>query len=194
MGGGHNGGNGAYYDPINAVSIAAAAAAAANRQKRMRTSFKHHQLRVMKSYFEVNHNPDAKDLKNLSVRTGLSKRVLQVWFQNARAKYRRGQSTTGGVDDVAAAAAAVAAGQPTSVPPNGPGGSQLSDLGEDSSSGVGYFFTPSSGANQAPRQPSPQPPPPPPTYHHFQTSFASAAASNILNQTEYVSSVDTLLL
>ena len=32
---------------------------------------------------------DAKDLKNLSEKTNLSKRVLQVWFQNARAKHRR---------------------------------------------------------------------------------------------------------
>ncbi|XP_035684412.1 LIM/homeobox protein Lhx9-like isoform X1 [Branchiostoma floridae] len=59
------------------------------RQKRMRTSFKHHQLRAMKSYFALNHNPDAKDLKQLAQKTGLTKRVLQVWFQNARAKYRR---------------------------------------------------------------------------------------------------------
>jgi len=48
------------------------------RQKRLRTSFKHHELRVMKSYFALNHNPDAKDLKQLSIKTGLSKRVLQV--------------------------------------------------------------------------------------------------------------------
>ncbi|XP_045126830.1 LIM/homeobox protein Lhx9-like isoform X2 [Portunus trituberculatus] len=59
------------------------------RTKRIRTSFKHHQLRTMKSYFAINHNPDAKDLKQLSQKTGLSKRVLQVWFQNARAKWRR---------------------------------------------------------------------------------------------------------
>uniref|UniRef100_F1L4V9 LIM/homeobox protein Lhx9 n=1 Tax=Ascaris suum TaxID=6253 RepID=F1L4V9_ASCSU len=59
------------------------------RSKRMRTSFKHHQLRTMKSYFNLNHNPDAKDLKQLAQRTGLTKRVLQVWFQNARAKFRR---------------------------------------------------------------------------------------------------------
>ncbi|GMT05029.1 hypothetical protein PENTCL1PPCAC_27203, partial [Pristionchus entomophagus] len=59
------------------------------RSKRMRTSFKHHQLRTMKNYFNLNHNPDAKDLKQLATKTGLSKRVLQVWFQNARAKFRR---------------------------------------------------------------------------------------------------------
>ncbi|KAJ8384877.1 hypothetical protein AAFF_G00196850 [Aldrovandia affinis] len=60
-----------------------------HKSKRMRTSFKHHQLRTMKSYFAINHNPDAKDLKQLSQKTGLTKRVLQVWFQNARAKFRR---------------------------------------------------------------------------------------------------------
>ena len=48
------------------------------RSKRMRTSFKHHQLRTMKSYFSINHNPDAKDLKQLSQKTSLPKRVLQV--------------------------------------------------------------------------------------------------------------------
>lgn len=49
-----------------------------SRTKRMRTSFKHHQLRTMKSYFAINQNPDAKDLKQLAQKTGLSKRVLQV--------------------------------------------------------------------------------------------------------------------
>lgn len=48
------------------------------RTKRMRTSFKHHQLRAMKHYFAANQNPDAKDLKQLAQKTGLSKRVLQV--------------------------------------------------------------------------------------------------------------------
>uniref|UniRef100_A0A183BPX7 Homeobox domain-containing protein n=1 Tax=Globodera pallida TaxID=36090 RepID=A0A183BPX7_GLOPA len=67
------------------------------RQKRMRTSFKHHQLRTMKSYFIKNHNPDAKDLKQLAQKTGLTKRVLQVWFQNARAKHRRTQQHRGDI-------------------------------------------------------------------------------------------------
>jgi len=54
------------------------------RTKRMRTSFKHHQLRTMKSYFNINQNPDAKDLKQLAQKTGLSKRVLQVRRRAAR--------------------------------------------------------------------------------------------------------------
>ena len=51
-----------------------------SKSKRMRTSFKHHQLRTMKAYFSVNHNPDAKQLKQLAQKTGLTKRVLQVIF------------------------------------------------------------------------------------------------------------------
>ena len=58
------------------------------RQKRMRTSFKHHQLRIMKSYFQLNHNPDAKDLKQLAQKTGLSKRVLQVSVMSKLSIYR----------------------------------------------------------------------------------------------------------
>ncbi|XP_066295278.1 LIM/homeobox protein Lhx2-like [Branchiostoma lanceolatum] len=61
----------------------------ATKTKRIRTSFKHHQLRTLKSYFAINHNPDSKDLQQLAQKTGLTKRVLQVWFQNARAKHRR---------------------------------------------------------------------------------------------------------
>ncbi|XP_054275657.1 LIM/homeobox protein Lhx9-like [Macrosteles quadrilineatus] len=83
------------------------------RTKRMRTSFKHHQLRTMKSYFNINQNPDAKDLKQLAQKTGLSKRVLQVWFQNARAKWRRNmmrqESGAGGVVP-----------PPGGAPPSGP--------------------------------------------------------------------------
>ncbi|MGH0148967.1 UNVERIFIED_CONTAM: hypothetical protein FKN15_013947 [Acipenser sinensis] len=73
---------------------------ASQKSKRMRTSFKHNQLRTMKSYFAINHNPDAKDLKQLAQKTGLTKRVLQVWFQNARAKFRRNvlRQENGGVD------------------------------------------------------------------------------------------------
>lgn len=68
------------------------------RTKRMRTSFKHSQLKMMKSYFLKNQNPDAKDLKGLAQETNLAKRVLQVWFQNQRAKYRRNNPNNKMVD------------------------------------------------------------------------------------------------
>ena len=46
-------------------------------------------FRIFASFF---FRLDAKDLKNLAEKTNLPKRVLQVWFQNARAKYRRSVS------------------------------------------------------------------------------------------------------
>lgn len=49
-----------------------------SKTKRARTSFKHHQLRIMKSHFQQNQNPDSKELKMLSQSTGLEKKVLQV--------------------------------------------------------------------------------------------------------------------
>lgn len=56
------------------------------KTKRARTSFKHHQLRIMKAHFQINQNPDSRELKMLSQKTGLDKKVLQVsqgsqqWF------------------------------------------------------------------------------------------------------------------
>ncbi|KAM3177232.1 hypothetical protein ACTXT7_004939 [Hymenolepis weldensis] len=65
------------------------------RRKRIRTSFNEQQQLSMQAFFAQNQNPNANDLMSLSEETGLAKRVLQVWFQNARAKLRR---TTGGSD------------------------------------------------------------------------------------------------
>ena len=50
------------------------------KSKRARTSFKHHQLRIMRSHFQINQNPDSRELKMLSQKTGLDKKVLQVTF------------------------------------------------------------------------------------------------------------------
>ncbi|KAM6903775.1 LIM/homeobox protein Awh-like [Lycodopsis pacificus] len=63
------------------------------RTKRIRTCFRSEQLRALESYFAQKHNPDGKDWNCLSHKTGLPKRVLQVWFQNARAKLRRSVTT-----------------------------------------------------------------------------------------------------
>lgn len=43
----------------------------------------------MKSYFAINQNPDAKDLKQLAQKTGLSKRVLQVRYSNYNKKEKK---------------------------------------------------------------------------------------------------------
>ena len=48
------------------------------KTKRARTSFKHHQLRIMKAHFNINQNPDSRELKMLSQKTQLDKKVLQV--------------------------------------------------------------------------------------------------------------------
>ncbi|XP_036417897.1 LIM/homeobox protein Lhx9-like [Colossoma macropomum] len=66
---------------------------AQRRVKRMRTCFRREQLRALEAYFAQKHNPDGKDWISLSNHTGLPKRVLQVWFQNARAKLRRSLSS-----------------------------------------------------------------------------------------------------
>ncbi|KAL6100258.1 uncharacterized protein ACO6RY_01904 [Pungitius sinensis] len=63
------------------------------RTKRIRTCFRSEQLRALESYFAQKHNPDGKDWTCLAHKTGLPKRVLQVWFQNARAKLRRSVTT-----------------------------------------------------------------------------------------------------
>ncbi|CAJ1082865.1 LIM/homeobox protein Lhx9-like [Xyrichtys novacula] len=63
------------------------------RTKRIRTCFRSEQLRALEMYFAQKQNPDGKDWTCLAHKTGLPKRVLQVWFQNARAKLRRSLTT-----------------------------------------------------------------------------------------------------
>lgn len=51
-----------------------------SNKRRMRTSFKQHELRLMHTYFTVNRNPNRRDLEQLSEKTGLETRVLQVRY------------------------------------------------------------------------------------------------------------------
>lgn len=61
-----------------------------NKKKRgPKTTIKPHQLEVLKNCFDQNPKPTPKVFEELSKDTGLTKRVIQVWFQNKRSKRKR---------------------------------------------------------------------------------------------------------
>ncbi|XP_061594956.1 LIM homeobox transcription factor 1-alpha [Cololabis saira] len=59
------------------------------RPKRPRTILNTQQRRTFKASFEVSSKPCRKVRETLAAETGLSVRVVQVWFQNQRAKMKK---------------------------------------------------------------------------------------------------------
>ncbi|MGH0152184.1 UNVERIFIED_CONTAM: hypothetical protein FKN15_050409 [Acipenser sinensis] len=68
------------------------------RPKRPRTILTTQQRRAFKASFEVSSKPCRKVRETLAAETGLSVRVVQVWFQNQRAKVSRNDSIFHDID------------------------------------------------------------------------------------------------
>lgn len=62
-----------------------------HRDKRLRTTITPEQLEVLYQKYLLDSNPTRKMLDHIAHEVGLKKRVVQVWFQNTRARERKGQ-------------------------------------------------------------------------------------------------------
>lgn len=61
------------------------------KDKRLRTTILPEQLEYLYNKYQVESNPSRKMLETIAREVGLKKRVVQVWFQNTRARERKGQ-------------------------------------------------------------------------------------------------------
>lgn len=61
------------------------------KDKRLRTTILPEQLDYLYQKYQIESNPSRKMLENIAREVGLKKRVVQVWFQNTRARERKGQ-------------------------------------------------------------------------------------------------------
>ncbi|XP_029442778.1 zinc finger homeobox protein 2-like, partial [Rhinatrema bivittatum] len=61
------------------------------KDKRLRTTILPEQLEILHRWYMQDSNPTRKMLDCISEEVGLKKRVVQVWFQNTRARERKGQ-------------------------------------------------------------------------------------------------------
>ncbi|KAK3607485.1 hypothetical protein CHS0354_010290 [Potamilus streckersoni] len=68
--------------------------------KRRRTSISNEQLRILHEYYQRDNRPSKQTRIQISRETGLSLRIILVWFQNQRAKERQQvESSTKPVDN-----------------------------------------------------------------------------------------------
>ncbi|ELU00386.1 hypothetical protein CAPTEDRAFT_50347, partial [Capitella teleta] len=57
--------------------------------KRDRTKFSNIQLQILQSEFQLDDRPSRDDLQRISEMAGLSAKVVNIWFQNARAQLKK---------------------------------------------------------------------------------------------------------
>lgn len=60
------------------------------KDKRLRTTILPEQLDYLYQKYQIESNPSRKMLETIAKEVGLKKRVVQVWFQNTRARERKG--------------------------------------------------------------------------------------------------------
>ena len=80
---GHSGSGGGYLD------LNGSKGDSSGGNKRFRTHMSNVQVKMMKSIFEAYKTPTMPECLSLGNQIGLQKRVVQVWFQNARAKEKK---------------------------------------------------------------------------------------------------------
>lgn len=60
-----------------------------DRKIRVRTAISEEQQTILKEHYAVNSRPNREEFKRIAQQLGLDNRVVQVWFQNNRARVRR---------------------------------------------------------------------------------------------------------
>ncbi|KAG6454974.1 zinc finger protein 1 isoform X2 [Manduca sexta] len=60
-----------------------------DRKIRVRTALSEEQQTVLKEHYALNPRPNREEFKRIAQKIGLDNRVVQVWFQNNRARVRR---------------------------------------------------------------------------------------------------------
>lgn len=78
-------------DDLNERSQSGIAENEQPKDKRLRTTILPEQLDYLYQKYQIESNPSRKMLENIAREVGLKKRVVQVWFQNTRARERKGQ-------------------------------------------------------------------------------------------------------